>query len=67
MVFWSKEGWRVADITLFVKVGETSLRNIRIIIKTSKQTSWLSKQQSIAQGMKKVEKRKLPVSKNTMF
>ena len=28
MVFWSKEGWRVADITLFVKVGETSVRNI---------------------------------------
>ena len=36
------------------------------MIKTSKQ-SWLSKQQSIAWGMEKVEKRKLPVSKNTMF
>ena len=67
MVFWLKEGWRVADITLFVKVGETSVRNIRIMIKTSKQSSWLSKQQSIAWGMEKVEKRKLPVSKNTMF
>ena len=67
MVFWLKEGWRVVDITLFVKVGETSVRNIRIMIKTSKQTSWLIKQQSIAWGMEKVEKRKLPVSKNTMF
>ena len=37
------------------------------MIKTSKQTSWLSKQQSIAWGKEKVEKRKLPVSKNTMF
>ena len=67
MVFWSKEGWRVADITLFVKVGEISVRNIRIMIKASKQTSRLSKQQSVAWSMKKDEKRKLPVSKNTMF
>ena len=38
MVFWSKEGWRVADIALFVNVREIFVRNSRIMIETSNQT-----------------------------
>ena len=51
MVFWSKEGWRVADIALFVNVREIFVRNSRIMIETSKQNSWLSNQ-SVPRGMR---------------
>ena len=36
------------------------------MIEKSKQNSWLSNQ-SVARGMRKVEKPTLPVSKNAMF
>ena len=36
------------------------------MIETSKQNSWLSNQ-SVARGMRKVEKPTLPVNKNAMF